>query len=284
MGDRFLVSPTLADLAERQHGVVATRQLIASGLSTAAIDRRVRDRRLHRLHRGVYAVGHRHVTQRGGLWAAVLACGGTEAAVLSHRTAAGLWELVPTDHARVEITTTRRSASTSAIRVHRSRTLDADRDVAPFDGLSITTVARTLLDLADVLSPHQLERVCHRAEILRRLDAAALRRPRGRRTGALDRALATLAVADPGHSQRTRGALPGPDRLLPPAAAQHQRRASGLRGRRSAVLPRGGAGAPAVWLSGGRFGGSGGPGAGRLPPAHEVCPDSRRRRSARTAR
>ncbi len=143
------------------------------------------------------------MSPRGRLWAAVLACGGPDAVVLSHTTAAALWDLVPLP-ARVDVTTLRRGASTRAIRVHRSRTLDRAGDVIALDGLPLTTVARTLLDLADVLTEHQLERVCHRAEVVRRLDVGALQRPAGRRTAKLDRALATLAPAEP---QVTRSAL-----------------------------------------------------------------------------
>src|SRR5437764_8995517 len=69
------------------------------------------------------------------------------------------------------------------------------------DGLPVTTVARTLVDLADVLTPHQLERACHEAEFLRRLDAGAvehlLRRLPGRRSRSLRRALQSLALTDP---------------------------------------------------------------------------------------
>jgi very-short-patch-repair endonuclease len=119
------------------------------------------------------------------------------------RVAASVWELLPFPAHALEVTTLRQSASMPTIRVHRSRTLDPEQDVVEHDGLPVTSVARTLLDLADVLSPHGLGRVCHRAEILR-LDLGALRRPNGRRTGSLDRALATLANAEP---QLTRSAL-----------------------------------------------------------------------------
>jgi very-short-patch-repair endonuclease len=92
-------------------------------------------------------------------------------------------------------------ASTRAIAVHRSRTLtEADR-TGQDDGLALTTVTRTLVDLADVLTPHRLERVLHRAQHLRLLDAAALERRLaelpGRRAHALRAALATLAHAGP---------------------------------------------------------------------------------------
>jgi very-short-patch-repair endonuclease len=86
--------------------------------------------------------------------------------------------------------------------VHRGGTLNAVDDVVRQpDGLPVTTVARTLVDLAEVLSPHRLERACHEAEFLRQLDAEAVERRlatlRGRRARNLRRALATLATADP---------------------------------------------------------------------------------------
>ena len=132
---------------------MSTGQLHAAGLGRGAINLRVRRQRLLRVHRGVYAVGHRRLTFRGRLWAAVLACGGVEAAVLSHRTAAAVWGLSPRPSGKLELTTVQRSASTAALRVHRSRTLDPLDDVVRQpDGLPVTTVARTLMDLAEVLS------------------------------------------------------------------------------------------------------------------------------------
>jgi predicted transcriptional regulator of viral defense system len=96
MGEQVQPDPVdaaIAALATRQHGVVEYRQLLALGLSRQSIDHRVRAGRLHRIHRGVYAVGHRRLTQRGRWMAAVLA--GGKAAVLSHRSAAALWEILP---------------------------------------------------------------------------------------------------------------------------------------------------------------------------------------------
>jgi hypothetical protein len=201
----FLVpqgDPVVAALAERQHGVVSTAQLRAAGLGKGGVERRVRRGRLHRLHRGVYAVGHPRLTQRGRLWAAVLACGGVEAAVLSHRTAAAAWDLSPLPSGKLDVTTMRRCASTAKLRLHKGHTLDPLDDVVRQpDGLPVTNVARTLVDLAGVLGAHQLERVCHRAEILRRLDAAhverllAARRSRGARN--LRAALTSLAPVAP---------------------------------------------------------------------------------------
>src|SRR4051794_7755647 len=79
----------LAPLAARQHGVVTARQLVALGLDDAAVWRQVEAGRLHRVHRGVYAVGHGRLTREGRWLAAVLRCG--SGAVLSHGSAAALW-------------------------------------------------------------------------------------------------------------------------------------------------------------------------------------------------
>ncbi len=100
----------------------------------------------------------------------------------------------------IDVVTRDQSRSTSVLRVHRSRTLRAC-DLVVLDGLPVTTVARTPVDLAGILAPHPLRRVVHRAEMLRLLDAAqvaellARGRPRGAR--ALRLALASLAAADP---------------------------------------------------------------------------------------
>ncbi len=178
-------------LALSQHGVVSTAQLNAAGLARGAIHHRVQRGRLHRIHRGVYAVGHARLTWHGRLWAALLACGGPGAALISHRSAAALHELLPRPGGPVDVTSLRRSSSTPAIRVHRGDTIT---DAAEVDGLPCTTVSRTLVDLADVLTPHRLERVVHRAEELRVLDTRGLAEP-GRRS--LTRALATLAHDEP---------------------------------------------------------------------------------------
>jgi hypothetical protein len=175
--------------------MISTAQLLAAGLGPGAIKWRVRRRRLHPRHRGVYSVSPAVRSFRARLWAAVLACGGPEAAVISHRSAAAVWELGPTPSGAVDVTTLRRSASTDQIRVHRSRRLEPE-DITAIDGLPVTTPTRTLIDLADVLTPHRLERACHRAELAGLLNAAVLRRRLaelpGRRTNALVAALDSL--------------------------------------------------------------------------------------------
>jgi predicted transcriptional regulator of viral defense system len=97
----------VALLAERQHGIVSLQQLSEFGLLPSAVRERVRSGRLHRVHRGVYAVGHAALTGRGRWMAAVLACG--DGAVLSHRSAAVLWGLREGSGTRIDVTAARRT-------------------------------------------------------------------------------------------------------------------------------------------------------------------------------
>ncbi|HET9120291.1 MAG TPA: type IV toxin-antitoxin system AbiEi family antitoxin domain-containing protein [Solirubrobacterales bacterium] len=82
----------IARLAAHQHGVVSVQQLYAAGLSSSTVGDRVNAGRLHRVHRGVYAIGHPHLSDRGRWLAAVLASG--KGAVLSHRSAGELWGIL----------------------------------------------------------------------------------------------------------------------------------------------------------------------------------------------
>src|SRR3954454_12952433 len=152
----------IAELAGRQHGIVARRQLVVLGLSLDAIDDRVERHRLHPLHRGVYAVGHRAVTRDGRWMAAVLAAG--EAAGRSHRSAAALWGIRETRSAKIEVTAPRERRR-PGVTVWRAK-LPSD-EVTVHDGIPVTTPARTLLDLAAILDEHRLARAAERAEALR---------------------------------------------------------------------------------------------------------------------
>jgi Protein of unknown function (DUF559)/Transcriptional regulator, AbiEi antitoxin len=187
--------PMVAVVAARQEGMISTEQLLAVGVDRGAIAWRVRRGRLHPYCRGVYSVGHTRLTPRARLWAAMLACGGPGAALLGYSGAAAPWDLMPMPSGRVDVITLRRSASTKLVRVHQTRTLEP-QDVTDIDGLPLTTPTRTLIDLADQLTPQRLERVLHRAEILRLLDVAAIHARLaslpGRRSRTLRHALATL--------------------------------------------------------------------------------------------
>jgi hypothetical protein len=180
-------------LAERQHGVVSLHQLQLLGLSRTAVSKRAQSGRLTRIHRGVYAVGHGRLTGRGRRMAAALAYG--PRAVVSYRSAAGLQGLRPDNRARTDVTVPSPSArSRPGIDVHRSTTLEP-ADVTKVDGIPCTSVARTLLDLADVLDRRGLERAIDQAEVLELFDLRAveevLSRAAGRRgAGVLGRVLA----------------------------------------------------------------------------------------------
>jgi very-short-patch-repair endonuclease len=160
----------IAALAARQHGVVARAQLVALGLGHRAIDHRVACGRLHVVHHGVYAVGHRRLTRRGQWMAAVLAAG--PGATLSHRSAAALWDLHRSAQTRIEVSTPSRRRHRPGIEVHRAG-LQPD-EVTEVDGIPVTTVPRTLLDLAAVLPRSRLERAIERAEALRLTDPVSL--------------------------------------------------------------------------------------------------------------
>ena len=199
--DAFLDPPhpdrQIAALAERQHGVVSGAQLQALGLGRGAIARRVQAGRLHRLHRGVYAVGHRRLTRQGRWMAAVLACG--EGAALSHRSAAALWGIRRAAGDTVDISVPGRAgrARHAGIVVHRPRSLtDADRTER--DAIPATTPARTLADLAAILTPPQLERAVTATEELRLFDLHAVAAAARGRPGsaALTRVLAAWTTVE----------------------------------------------------------------------------------------
>ena len=154
----------LAELAGRQHGVVTRDDLRALGFSEAMIKGRVASGRLHRLYRGVYAVGHTVLNRHAHYLAAVMA--GGAGTVLSHRSAAAVWGIRPTDAARVDVTVAHTSGfrSTSRIAVHRSRRAI---DVILKDGIPVTTPGQTLADLATALPRRALEKAAETAEALR---------------------------------------------------------------------------------------------------------------------
>jgi len=142
----------VAWVAARQHGVIGHEQLARAGITRWGTQRRVAAGWLHRQHLGVFAVGHPALTDRGRFAAAVLA--GGRGAVLSHRSAAALWGLMPEDQA-VDVTVPgRRCRGPRGLTVHAGR-LRA-QDVTRIDGIPVTSLARTLLDLAEVVSVEQL--------------------------------------------------------------------------------------------------------------------------------
>jgi very-short-patch-repair endonuclease len=164
-GDR-----AVAALARRQYGVVGGSQLRELGVSNRGVAQRVEAGRLHRIHTGVYAVGHTVLGLHGRWMAAVLACGPT--AVLSHGAAAALWELRRSEATTVDVTVpgTGGRRKRKGIRVHRARSLESTTR----DGIPVTTPGRTILDLAARLDRRGIERLLDRAELQRLGDVLSL--------------------------------------------------------------------------------------------------------------
>jgi Transcriptional regulator, AbiEi antitoxin/Protein of unknown function (DUF559) len=175
--DRFA-----AVIAARQWGVITARQLLDCGMNRNMISRRVAAGRLRPLHRGVYAWGHDLLRPEGILIAAVLASGG--GAVLSYGSAAAHWGLLQTARAAVDVTMEAKGgrARRRGIDLHVVRRLDP-RDVTVHEGLPITTVARTLVDLAANRPARQAERALDQAYVQRLLAPCALEDALGRANG-----------------------------------------------------------------------------------------------------
>jgi len=173
--------------------VISIRQLRACGLDKDAVASRVAGGRLHRVHRGVYGVGHAGLTLQGRFMAAVLACG--RGAALSHFSTAAHVGILPWDERHPEVTVVRATAPVVAgIRVHRARSLDDD--VVWHDAILVTSAARTLLDLAVGLSARALRRAVRQAQaeglVSMRQLLELLERSNGHRgVGALRAAVAT---------------------------------------------------------------------------------------------
>jgi very-short-patch-repair endonuclease len=185
------VDREIAALARRQYGVVAGHQLAAIGLPQRAVSHRVAAGRLHRVHQGVFSVGHT-VLGRSGRWmAAVLACGPD--AALSHASAAALWGLQRGEPNIVDVTARRTGRKRPGIRIHRPR---RPAETTTHDRIPVTTPARTILDLAAVLTASRLEHLLDQAEIqeltdYRSLDAIARAHPGHHGAAKLQRATRT---------------------------------------------------------------------------------------------
>jgi very-short-patch-repair endonuclease len=163
----------LWELADRQHGIVARTQLLELGLHPQAIKRRVRSGRLHRLSGGVYAVGRPQITRHGRWMAAVLSCG--PHAVLSHGSAAALWEIGDERAGWTEVSVLMLSPRRrGGIVVHRRPALAA-ADVTMRDGIPLTAPVRTLVDIAARLPRKRLEAAINEADKLGLTDPEELR-------------------------------------------------------------------------------------------------------------
>lgn len=163
-----------AVIAARQHGVASLRQLLAAGMTKSGVTRRVRAGRLHRVHRGVYAIGHRGLTHAGRCMAAALAYG--RHAVVSHRSAAELWGLLPERSSPIVVSVPGISGRQKrrGVHIHRSRTL-APEMATNRGAIPVTTCERTFADLRRAaetsgcpaaVAPHELRRAIRQAEYL----------------------------------------------------------------------------------------------------------------------
>lgn len=175
--DAHRIDRILALLAHRQHGVVTIEQLRELGFTTSAATARARSGRLHRVHRGVYAVGHGSLSWHGHAAAAVLAVGGD--AALTGASAAWIRGISRHAPARVEVVSTRRHRPLPGVDVRFTRSFAA-RDVTTRHRIRTATVPRLLVDLADRASSAQLVNLMHEAEFrgqlnLREVDRCAER-------------------------------------------------------------------------------------------------------------
>jgi very-short-patch-repair endonuclease len=179
---RYRADLRIVEIANRQHGLVTREQLRACGLSDAAIARRVRSGHLHRIHRGIYSVGYPVIATRAR-WLAAVLLGGPGSA-LGSTQAAQNWEISRYAHTKIVVITANQHHDVSGVSFHRTATLSR-RDVRMHGGIPTTTVARTALDLGEVLSPFQLANVLHEAAFRHRLNERELddvmRRNLGRR-------------------------------------------------------------------------------------------------------
>jgi very-short-patch-repair endonuclease len=155
----------IAALAARQHGVVTSAQLAAAGLGSSGVSRRVQSGRLHRIHRGVYAVGHDRLSEEGRWLAAVLACG--ERAVLGYLSAAVLWRMLPGQAGPVDVSVPGGSGRRRqrGIRIRRCPTLTSGQ-ITRHRRIPVTTPARTLVDIRRVLPRDKVREAVRQADVI----------------------------------------------------------------------------------------------------------------------
>lgn len=151
-------------VAARQHGLVTTPQLHGLGFDKSAISRWAAAGRLHRIYRGVYAVGHTALSREARWKAATLACG--EESVLSHRSAAELWRLVEPREGDIEVTVQQAGGRVKrdGLRIHRVPSLPL-ACITEYAGIPVTRPHRTLLDLRGRLEPGDFRRAVREAEV-----------------------------------------------------------------------------------------------------------------------
>lgn len=203
------VDAVIVRLADGQYGVVARRQLLGLGVGRRAIASRLSRGLLFPLYRGVYAVGHRQLRIEGKWLAAVLAAG--EGAVLSHRDAAALHGMrTAPESQNVSVTTTAASRAIPGLWLYRRRVL-AEEERGTVRGIPVTSPARTLVDIAEMLTAGQLASTLGEADRRGLLDVAAVERALARMRGRRGQGHARLRAALDAHRRHgavlTRSAL-----------------------------------------------------------------------------
>lgn len=185
----------LERLAKRQEWVIFIAQLYDLGFTADEIRGLVERRYLHRVHRGVYAVGHRQLTRRGWMWAALLACGDTS--FLSHRTAAGLRGLAGLNAWKIEVSVVRPgSRQRSNLTIHHLRRPPDAQEVKLLDGLRVSSVERLFVELAPGSSLAQLDQMLQLAARKNILHVDKMEAAIARHAGAGGMAKLRAAIAD----------------------------------------------------------------------------------------
>jgi predicted transcriptional regulator of viral defense system len=195
------IEQAIAEVARRQHGLVARAQLVGLGITERSIDGRLSREELRRIHRGVYATGHAALSADAWAMAGVLFAG--DEGVLGYRSAGHRWGMLRSGPSRAEVIVPRERRQHRAVR-YRYAVLAPD-EVTTLRGIPITSVSRTMFDLASITTPVRVAAAMKEAEALRLTDSLALvdlveRYPRRRGAGAVR----DLAAVEP---LRTRSEL-----------------------------------------------------------------------------
>jgi very-short-patch-repair endonuclease len=151
--------------------VVARRQLLQQGWSEEELDWRIRAGRLHRVHAGVYSLSPRQLLSRQGWWMAAVLASGPDA-LLSHQAAAALWGLRGYSGGAAHVTAPRKSTSTKRIRRHCSYVQPDERGAE--EGIPVTSVHRTIYDLAALVPLDVVVAMIKEAEYRNRYDRLSL--------------------------------------------------------------------------------------------------------------
>jgi hypothetical protein len=141
--------PAVEELAASQHGIVARRQLLEIGVTHGIIDRRVRSGSLVRVDRGVFRLRTARQSYDQQLMTAIVGVG--PSTVVSHQSAAHMWELMDRRPELPHVTTSAGRWRSKAFNVHRSGDL-APEHVDAIRGIPVTIPSRTVVDLGATVS------------------------------------------------------------------------------------------------------------------------------------